>query len=353
MLLHEGTYIKTELLEAIGSSKIAIIIFSEEYGGSKWCLEELSMIIELYETNNRTVLPVFYHVSPTQIRHQTSSFGGAFNDLVQKNSPSKYQVSEWRKALTNVGNLKGTVVHSFRDESDYIEDIVRQVCDILDKKDLFVAEHPVGLDNRVREVIAMLQNHSSEDTVMVGIWGMAGAGKTTIAKAIYNEIGRNFESRSYLPNIRKVWRQKNGKEHLQNKLLSEICKPTKMKINSIESGMITLKDRLRHKKALVVLDNVDKLAQLKALAGSGDWFKPGSIIIITTRNQSLLPKKDCCVYMMKNLDKGESVELFNWHAFKQESPKDDFIHLSRDIVVYCGGLPFALEQDTQEAKNNL
>ncbi|XP_028751304.1 TMV resistance protein N-like [Neltuma alba] len=47
--------------------------------------------------------------------------------------------------------------------------------------------------------------------------------------------------------------------------------------------------------------------------------------------------------MMRNLDEGESIELFNWHAFKQESPRDDFIKLSRKIVAYCGGLPLALE----------
>ena len=78
-----------------------------------------------------------------------------------------------------------------------------------------------------------------------------------------------------------------------------------MKINSIESGKITLRDRLRHKKALVVLDDVDESAQLNALVGSRDWFKPGSLIIITTRNQRLLLEVDCGVYLMKKLNERE------------------------------------------------
>ncbi|KAI9104348.1 hypothetical protein K1719_022920 [Acacia pycnantha] len=338
-----GNYIKSELLQAIESSKISIIIFSREYAGSKWCLEELSMIMELHKLNDQVVLPVFYHVDPSEVRHQSSSFGQAFKDLIERISPTEDQVSNWRTTLTKVGSIAGIVVLGSSDENEKVTTIVQNVCDILDKKDLFVTDHPVGVDNRVQEVITMLQNNESEDVVMAGIWGMGGIGKTTIVKAIYNEIGRNFESRSYLSKIRKVWDQKKGQVRLQNQLLSEICKTTKIKINSIESGKLILKDRLPHKKALVVLDDVDKLAQLNALVGSHEWFKPGSIIIIKTRNKRLLLQKGCCVYRMKNLDENESIKLFSWHAFKQESPKEGFNELSRSIVAYSGGLPLALE----------
>ncbi|KAI9104410.1 hypothetical protein K1719_022982 [Acacia pycnantha] len=341
--LSRGKHIKVELLQAMGSSKIAIIIFSKEYAGSKWCLEELSTIMELYKSNDQVLLPVFYDVDPSEIRNQTSSFGEAFKNLIQKISPSKVQISNWKTALAEVGSIAGIVVLGSRDESENVKVIVENVCAILDKKDLFVAEHPVGVDDRVQEVITMLQNHQSKDVLMVGIWGMGGVGKTTVAKAIYNEIGRRFESRSYLPKIREVWDKEKGQVSLQNQLLSEICKTTKMKITSIEAGKMTLRDRLRHRKALVVLDDVDELAQLNALAGSCDWFKPGSIIIITTRNQRLLLQAGCGVYPMKNLIERESIELLSWHAFKQESPEEDFIELSSDIVTYSGGLPLAVE----------
>ncbi|XP_028751306.1 TMV resistance protein N-like [Neltuma alba] len=162
----------------------------------------------------------------------------------------------------------------------------------------------------MEKVITMLKNYPSEDVAVVGIWGMGGAGKTTIAKTIYNQMGPTFESRSCLSNIREVWGQEKGKVCLQNQLLSEICKTTQMKINSIEAGIITLKDRLRHKKALVVLDDVDELPQLNALAGSYDWFGQGSRIIITTRDKRLLPM-GCPVYPIENLDDKESIELFS------------------------------------------
>ena len=43
------------------------------------------------------------------------------------------------------------------------------------------------------------------------------------------------------------------------------------------------------------------------------------------------------------MDNDKSIEHFSWHAFKQASPKEDFIELSRNVVAYCRGLPPALE----------
>ncbi|KAI9081690.1 hypothetical protein K1719_036344 [Acacia pycnantha] len=88
-----GNYFKPELLQEIGSSNISIIIFSREYAGSKWCLEELSMIMHLRKSNDQVVLPVFYNVDPSEVRHQTSSFGEAFKDLIERISPTEDQVS--------------------------------------------------------------------------------------------------------------------------------------------------------------------------------------------------------------------------------------------------------------------
>jgi len=49
------------------------------------------------------------------------------------------------------------------------------------------------------------------------------------------------------------------------------------------------------------------------------------------------------VYTMKEMDEKESLELFSWHAYKQPSPRGDFIELSRNVVAHCGGLPLAVE----------
>ncbi|MED6157690.1 hypothetical protein PIB30_025634 [Stylosanthes scabra] len=93
-----------------------------------------------------------------------------------------------------------------------------------------------------------------------------------------------------------------------------------------------------------MLDDVDELDQLKALCWSREWFGPGSRIIITTRDESLLRVLNVDhVSRMSEMDDDESVEHFCWHAFKQSSPKENFDELSKDVVAYSGGLPLALE----------
>ncbi|MED6167355.1 hypothetical protein PIB30_001777 [Stylosanthes scabra] len=173
---------------------------------------------------------------------------------------------------------------------------------------------------------------------------MGGSGKTTIAKAIYNKIFREFEGRCFLLNIREVWDQDNGCLHLEQQLLSAIYKTTKIKIENTESGKSILEKRLGQKRILVVLDDVDKLEQLNSLAASGKWFSPGSIIIITTRDVHMLR---CLrvdkLYSMKEFNDKESMEHFSWHAFKEPCPKKEFAFLANEVVSYCERLPLALE----------
>jgi hypothetical protein len=215
---------------------------------------------------------------------------------------------------------------------------------LLDKTELFIADKPVGIDSRVQDVIQLLDMQQSNDVLLLGMFGMGGIGKTTIAKAIYNEIGRKFEGRSFLANVREVWEKKDRQVDLQAKLLFDTSKGTATKIQSIDSGKILLKDRLYNKRVLIVLDDVNELEQLDALCGSRKWFGLGSRIVITTRDMHILRGNGVDkVYSMKEMDLSESTELFSWHAFKQASPKEEFVGISRDVVMYSGGLPLALE----------
>jgi hypothetical protein len=173
---------------------------------------------------------------------------------------------------------------------------------------------------------------------------MGGMGKTTIAKAIYNQIGREYEARSFLLNIREFWETDSNQVSLQQQVLCDVYKTTTFKIRDIESGKNILKERLAQKKVLLVLDDVNELDQLMALCGSRVWFGPGSRIIITTRDMHLL--RSCRVdqvYAIKEMDERESLELFSWHAFKQPSPIEDFATHSKDVIAYSGRLPLALQ----------
>ncbi|KAI3683211.1 hypothetical protein L1987_83711 [Smallanthus sonchifolius] len=72
-----GEFLKPELESAIKASRASIIVLSENYANSTWCLDELVLILEQKRNSNRIVIPVFYHVEPTHVRKQQSSFGEA------------------------------------------------------------------------------------------------------------------------------------------------------------------------------------------------------------------------------------------------------------------------------------
>jgi len=244
----------------------------------------------------------------------------------------------------SIGIFIFSLVYFYRNEREAINHIVEKVTLLLDKTDLFVADNPVGIESRVQDMIQLLNTQQSNDVLFLGIWGMGGVGKTTIAKAIYNKVGRNFEARCFLANIRETWEHTSGQVSLQEQLMFDIFKETTTKIQSIESGKITLKDRLFPKRVLLVLDDVNSLDQLNALCGSRKWFGSGSRIIITTRDKHLLKgRRVDKIYTMKEMDENEAIELFSWHAFKQASPRKDFAGISKKIVEYSGGLPLALE----------
>lgn len=104
--LEAGDNISDQLIESIRTSWFAVVVISENYATSKWCLEELRLIMELHGANRIQVVPIFYGVNPSNVRHQTGSFAAAFQEYEDLNTGPE-RVSQWRRALNQVAGLSG------------------------------------------------------------------------------------------------------------------------------------------------------------------------------------------------------------------------------------------------------
>ncbi|KAE8651589.1 hypothetical protein Csa_023433 [Cucumis sativus] len=105
--ISRGQEISASLFEAIEESKISIVIISQNYASSSWCLNELVKIIMCKELRGQVVLPIFYKVNPSQVRKQNGAFGEAFAELEVRFFD---KMQAWGEALTAVSHMSGWVV---------------------------------------------------------------------------------------------------------------------------------------------------------------------------------------------------------------------------------------------------
>ncbi|RHN52354.1 putative TIR domain, P-loop containing nucleoside triphosphate hydrolase [Medicago truncatula] len=368
--LQRGDEIKPSLDNAIEESRIFIPVFSPNYAYSSFCLDELVHIIHCYKTKGRLVLPVFYGVDPTHIRHQTGSYGEALAKHAKRfhnnNTYNMERLQKWKIALAQAANLSGDHRHpgyeykltrkitldqtpdSSSDhcsqgyEYDFIEKIVKYISNKINRVPLHVAKYPVGLQSQLQQVKSLLDNGSDDGVHMVGMYGIGGLGKSTLARAIYNFVADQFEGLCFLHDVRENSAQNNLK-HLQEKLLFKTT-GLEIKLDHVSEGISIIKERLCRKKILLILDDVDSIRQLDALAGGLDWFGRGSRVIITTRNKHLLSTHGIkSTHAVEGLYGTDGHELLRWMAFKSDKVPSGYEDILNRAVAYASGLPLVLE----------
>ncbi|KAK7261699.1 hypothetical protein RIF29_28016 [Crotalaria pallida] len=345
--LESGDEISLALVKAIEESLISLVIFSIDYASSKWCLEELVKIIECMAKNKQVVIPVFYNVDPTDVRHQKGTYGDAFAKH-DKNKRNIDKVPNWRYALNIAANLSGFHSSNYGDEVELIEEIAKCLSTRLNLMYQSELTYLVGIEERTADIESLLfPDHAiispTTDVRVIGIWGMGGIGKTTIAAAVFNRLCLEYEGYCFMANIREE-SDKHGIIYLKNKILSILLKENDLYIGTPNGVPPYVKRRLLRKKVLVVLDDVNDSEQLENLVGELDWFGSGSRIIVTTRDKQVLGKRVDAIYGAKALNFDDAVKLFILNAFKEKGCLDmEWIELSRRVIQYANGNPLALK----------
>ncbi|MED6144812.1 hypothetical protein PIB30_019056 [Stylosanthes scabra] len=105
--LSTGDDISDELLKAIEESMFAVIVISPNYASSPWCLDELCKILECKNNLGQRIVPVFYDMEPSDVRHLKETFGEAFRKHESRLGEESDKVRRWRDALTEVAGYSG------------------------------------------------------------------------------------------------------------------------------------------------------------------------------------------------------------------------------------------------------
>ncbi|CAJ2656076.1 unnamed protein product [Trifolium pratense] len=340
--IKRGDKLSHSLVEAIEGSFISLIIFSENYASSHWCLDELVKIFECKKKYGQIVIPVFFNVETTVVKRQTKSYEKAFSEHNEKYSPSRVQ--NWKHALQKSTKLTGIKLSDFQNEAELLEEIINVVSKSLSK-------HPVnskglvGIDKPIEHLESLLRKGSKKVRV-IGICGMGGIGKTTIAEEIFCRNRSKYDGGCFLPKVSEEL-TRHGLQSLKENLFSTLLEED-VKIDPLKRLASDIVRRVGRMKVLIVLDDVKDKHLLKMLFGTLEWFRSDSRIVITTRDKQVLIANgvdDHDLYEVGVLSFNQALELFYLNAFKQinQTEKEKYYKLSKRFVDYAKCIPLVLE----------
>ncbi|XP_057863268.2 disease resistance protein Roq1 [Cryptomeria japonica] len=301
------------------------------------------------------IIPVFYQVEPWELRFiEKGVYAKAFAKY--KNEKRYWEkLPEWKEALQSLSFVAG---EEFNGDCKNIIAAVQK--EVQKKTYLHVATYPVGLNNLVEdferrcldELVQDFENQygleeEKHKVMIVGIFGMGGSGKTTLAKELFNRKSSNYCRASFLFDVREAC-VKGQLPSLQLQLLKDLFQDHHLSFTSTEVGTNYLKNRVQRSPILsflFVVDDIDHVEQLNALMVMEMFKKSGNtLVIVTSRDVGVLITAGITVnYNLKGMDRNNGRELFCWHAFDQPNSSDDYKMLVDAFVDVCGGLPLSLQ----------
>ncbi|KAG0626910.1 hypothetical protein M758_2G161000, partial [Ceratodon purpureus] len=331
---------------AIKTTPIVVVIFSESFAQSEWCLKELHLMLE---TPGIKILPVFYKVQPCEVNFpEKGSLAAGFDKLKQRHDATL--INQWREDLKRASKLNGWE-HSEakqRLEIDLVKEVVEKIFEYANKAlPLDVGEHVIGVDQVACKIIQELDQNKR--VLLLGLWGMGGIGKSTLARELYNSLRTRFPSSCYIEDVTDKVAQ-GGIVKVQNCIMKNLCNDKSKKIEDKSHGKVILEERLSKTKFLLVLDDVRDNDEMEYWI-SRKMLMGDNICIVTSRNRRVFETPssfdtthEVHIHNVQRLGSVDSKQVFASYVFGGVSKiKQRYEELVSRVSEACGGVPLVLK----------
>ncbi|CAO2150437.1 unnamed protein product, partial [Urochloa humidicola] len=217
----------------------------------------------------------------------------------------------------------------------------------------------IGIDNASAKLIDMLLSFSychgdadvsgsrkkmkmdcSNKMKIVSVVGVGGLGKTTLAKAVYDELKPRYDCGAFLsvgwkPDLPQVFKDiffiLDKKEH-------EVIR----RVTNQQLLIGELRKFLQNRRYFIVIDDVWEVPTWKTIKLALVENGSGNRVVTTTRNRDVASSE--VVYELEPLSCHNSKTLFYTRLFgiKGECPANHPAEASQEILKKCGGVPLAI-----------
>ncbi|KAK9836911.1 hypothetical protein WJX74_010990 [Apatococcus lobatus] len=332
--LEPGEQACEAMLAAVRQCRIAIPVLSESYGNSIWCLRELTAMVEA----TRHVMPLFLDDSGHEVLQKIKA---GSRKLAGQVKPEELQA--WRRAIEFAGSPTGwRQVQMSGYHASLVDSMVEHVVSHLGMNPLPVPARPAAMD--LQPVLQALEEHRT-----VGLYGMGGIGKTSLANAVFNQLQSGYVLQCCYVDVGRMAAEPAARamqiESCQRQMLKDLC-GLQATFHGVQQKAAELERRLSRANILLVLDDIWSEDQLKGLL-----VKLGSQskVIVTSRDQGLLQRTlpGLCsttpeYVEIQLLSRQDSQLMLCLHAFGQNHAPAHLAQLAKEAANACGGLPSSL-----------